>query len=361
VGLFGEIRREFVARPDAAKGQIVFKWPDHNVRKLTQLTVQADETALFMRDGKLAGTLPPGRHTLESSEIPFLGALLDAATGGNFFLSEIYFVSTREVPDLPFGGVVDDVIDAETQLAVGLRVFGEYSLRVLDAQALILGLVGTRDMTTNAQITDWMREQLLKVLRTGVVSHIVDRAWPILGIASHTEEIERETLERVRAQIAGYGLEVARLGNFTISLSETDAATLKNFRRDASYTKLAGGFTQYGAGEALRGIGEGAAQGGGNVGGAVLGMGLGLGGLVGGILGTPVANAPQANPSPAAASPQSPSSACGACGAQHAPDARFCPQCGASTVTAQTCAQCGAVGAPGMKFCAACGTKFAGA
>jgi hypothetical protein len=43
MGIFGqEVRREFIARPDTAKGQILFKWPDTNIRKLTQLTVEQD-------------------------------------------------------------------------------------------------------------------------------------------------------------------------------------------------------------------------------------------------------------------------------------------------------------------------------
>ncbi len=71
MGLFGnEVRREFIARPDAAKGQILYKWPDTNIRKLTQLTVEQDEQAVFFRDGQVQGTVNPGRSTLDSSEIP---------------------------------------------------------------------------------------------------------------------------------------------------------------------------------------------------------------------------------------------------------------------------------------------------
>src|SRR5438445_12782763 len=79
MGLFGnEVRREFIARPDAAKGQILYKWPDLNIRKWTQLTVEQDELAVFFRDGRFEGTVQPGRATLDSSEIPFLGRLVDA-------------------------------------------------------------------------------------------------------------------------------------------------------------------------------------------------------------------------------------------------------------------------------------------
>src|SRR5207253_1665435 len=144
-----EVRREFIARPDTAKGQLLFKWPDTNIRKLTQLTVEQDELAVFFRDGRVQGTIQPGRVTLDSSEIPFLGILVDAASGGNLFRTELYFISTREFPNLPFGGAVDNVMDPQTNLGVGLRVFGEYSLKVIEPQSLIVNLVGTQNLSTN--------------------------------------------------------------------------------------------------------------------------------------------------------------------------------------------------------------------
>jgi membrane protease subunit (stomatin/prohibitin family) len=358
----GEIRREFIARPDASKGQIVYKWPDTTIRKLTQLTVGADELAVFFRDGRVAGTFQPGRYTLDSTQIPFLGILVDAASGGNMFKTEVYFIGTHEFANLPFGGVVDNVVDTETSLAVGLRVYGEYSLKVVDPQALIVNLVGTQNLSTNDQITNWMRDMVLKALRSDVVSHIAANQWPILGIAAHTPEIESDTLATVQEHVKSYGVQIARMGNFTISLSDEDAATLKNYRRDVSYTKLAGGFTQYGAGAALRGIGEGAAKGESGAGNAaLLGIGVGLSNLFAG-----AAQAPGAPPPPAAPAPPPPPAApaapggvtCGQCGAASRPGAKFCAECGAGLAPAPAhCAACGTELAPGSKFCASCGTK----
>lgn len=381
MGLFGEVRREFIARPDQAKGQILYKWPDTNIRKLTQLTVEQDELAVFFRDGRVQGTINPGRCTLDSSEIPFLGALVDAASGGNLFKTELYFVSTREFPNLPFGGMIDNVVDPETTLAVGLRVFGEYSLKAVEPQSLILNLVGTQNIQTNDQVTDWMREQLLKVLRTDVVSHVVSQNWPILGIAAHTEEIEQETLEKVQAYVSSYGLQIMRLGNFTISIKEDDEETLKRYRRDAQYTKLAGGFQQYSVGEALQGVGEGAAQGGGAGNPAVLGIGLGLGGMVTGAGQTVAAggqvqvrcgncgtlNAENAkfcsscgqalSPAPA---PAGAVIACPSCGTKNAATAKFCSSCGTSlqAPTTVACPQCGTESPAGTRFCPNCGTNL---
>ncbi|HSO93918.1 MAG TPA: SPFH domain-containing protein [Candidatus Dormibacteraeota bacterium] len=358
MSLFGqEVRREFIARPDTAKGQILFKWPDANIRKLTQLTVEQDELAVFFRDGLVQGTIQPGRVTLDSSEIPFLGRLVDAATGGNLFRTELYFISTREFPNLPFGGAIDNVVDPQTNLGVGLRVFGEYSLKVIEPQSLILNLVGTQNLSSNDQITDWMREQLLKTLRTDVTSHVVSSGWPLLGIAAHTDDIESETIAQVQRNIDSYGLQIVRLGNFTITLKPEDEDKLKGFLKDVQYTKLAGGFQQYAAGEALLGAGQGLAQGPGQGGGnpAFLGVGLGMGGLIAGQAGQTVAAGGQIQVR------------CPQCHALNAENAKFCNTCGQALSPAPApvgatvvCPKCQTQNAATAKFCINCGQGLTG-
>ncbi len=69
--------REFIAVPDDKKNQIVFKWPDHNIRKFTRAIVNADELALFVNTGQVVGTMGPGRHQIDADEIPGLGILID--------------------------------------------------------------------------------------------------------------------------------------------------------------------------------------------------------------------------------------------------------------------------------------------
>src|SRR2546423_14504766 len=351
MGLFGEIRGDFIPSPDQAKSQILYKWPDTNIRKLPQLTVEQDEVAVFFRDGLVQGTITAGRCSLDSSEIPFLGMLVDAASGGNLFKTEIYFISTREFPSLPFGGMIDNVVDPDATLALGLRVFADYSLKAVEPQSLILNLVGTRNIQTNDQVTDWMREQLLKVLRTDVTSHIVSQNWPILGIAAHTDEIEQATLAKVQGFINSYGLQIVRLGNFTISIKEEDEEALKRYRKDAQYSRLAGGFQQYSVGEALQGVGEGAAQGGGAGNPAVLGIGLGLGGMVTGA-GQTVAAGGQVQVR------------CGKCGTLNSENAKFCSNCGQTLAPAPApagavvaCPSCGTQNASTAKFCSNCGAS----
>ena len=344
MSLFGhpsDLNRQFIARPDSAKQDILYKWPDMNIRKLTQVTVQPDETALFFKEGKFAGTLPQGRSSMDGALIPFLGDLVDWASGGNLYRAELYFVGTREFVSLPFGGPIDNIEDPETGLAVGLRVFGEYALVIQEPATVILKLVGTRQ-ASNDLITDWAREQLLKALRTSLVKKLTAEKWPVLGLAGRTSDIEAALMSDVQEPLAAYGIKITRLGNITVSLSPEDEQTLKGLRKDTAYTRLAGGFREYGVGAALKGIGEGAAIGGN--GSAALGVGMGLGGLVAGVgvAATPTAGAAGAT--------------CPSCHAANAPGAKFCSSCGTSmSPKGMHCTQCGTAASSGAKFCANCG------
>ena len=278
-GLKAEAQRNFIARDDAAKDFIIYKYPEHNVRMLTQLTVAADEIALFVKDGQVVGQLGPGRHSLDSSNVPFLGALLDKFTGGNMFIAEIYFVTTREFPSLKFGGPIGEMRDPDSGLGIGTMVYGDFSLRVTDPQKLVVGLVGMRK-ASNDEFLGWFKNQVLKVTRDRIAELIVKKKWPLLDVTSgaYTEEIEVEVIAGCKPHVDPYGISIVRFGNFTISIKPEDETTLKKLTKDVAYSKLAGGFQQYAQGQAMLGAAEGMSKGGGEgAGGALQGMGMGMG------------------------------------------------------------------------------------
>ncbi|QDE85149.1 MULTISPECIES: SPFH domain-containing protein [Myxococcus] len=277
----GETKRNFIARADSAKGDIIYKYPENNVRMLTQLTVDADEVALFVKDGKVEGKLGPGRHSLDTNNIPFLSRLIEGFTGGNLFISEIFFVSTREFAGVKFGGPIGDVRDPETGLGIGTMVYGDFSIRVTDPERLVVGLVGM-GRTGNEELLGWFKNQVLKVTRDRIAELLVKKRWPLLDVTSgaYTEEIETEVISGLKPHVDGYGLTVVRMGNFHVSIKEEDEATLKKLGKDVAYSRLAGGFQQYAQGQAMLGAAEGMAKGGdggGGAGNALGGMGMGMG------------------------------------------------------------------------------------
>src|SRR5215510_5941849 len=353
MGFLNEARREFIAAPDEAKSQIVYKWPDHNIRKFARCIVEPDAVAVFMSQGQLMGVLGPGQHRLEASELPFLGMFVDWGSNSNAFKAELYFVGAREYPRCRFGGRLDEVQDPQTGLIVTLRAFGEYALHVTDPARLILNLVGTVDVTNNEAITDWVTQQLLKCTRSGVTSQLMSGAWQILGLSMHRADIEQGTLEESNNELANYGIAITRLGNLDINLDEDDNARLKKLAGDTAYSRLAGGYLQAAQAEMMQGAGQGMAQGGAAVTPMFLGAGLGMGQM----MGAPQ-QAPQYPPPPApgfagGGQGYAPSAPPAPPMQQQAPPAPA-PVADATAVAMMACPSCQNQVRVGAKFCDSC-------
>jgi membrane protease subunit (stomatin/prohibitin family) len=225
--LAGEEPAQRVTRNPAEKGALLSRYRGFELGASAEVTVEADESAVFVSDGSVLGSLGPGTWQLSGDEARFLSAVVDPQ-GGQFKCS-LYFV-TGGVRTLPFGGMLDTVADPQTGLGVGLRGFGEYSLRVVDPAALVPGLVVGRRLETDEEIKAWLRDSLVGVLRTVLVAHITGDGWPVLGLSAHTEQVEQETIQRVNPEIADTGLAIDRIVSLTVSLKEEDEAALKRFR-----------------------------------------------------------------------------------------------------------------------------------
>ena len=281
-----------VARPDDAKSQVVWKHPDPTIPMKSQLTVEADERAVFFKDGKVVRTMDAGRYTLDTANLPFLSDLIDSFTGGNVLIAEVFFVNIREHTGNKFGGRVGHVEDPKSGVPVETMVHGEFSFRVTDPERLILGLVGM-GRAESYTVRSWMKEQVLKVIRDRIAELLVKNKWPLLDVTSgaYTEELEKAVLEGIDEHVASYGIDVVRLGNFVIDIDDEDAKNLKRLYTDAAYLRTVGGvgqYQQFAAGKAMMGAGEGMAKGGGAgggegggaagglLGGAGLGVGFGL-------------------------------------------------------------------------------------
>ena len=364
------VKEMMIARPDEAKHLIIYKHPDETVPMYSQLTVDADEVGVFFRDGQVVGTLRAGRHTLDSSNIPFLSNLIDSFTGGNVFKAEVFFVSTREIPSVKFGGRIGSQEDPKTGMAVETMVHGDFSFRVVQPERLIVGLAGMAKVD-NESFVGWFRDLFLKTIRDRIAELLVKQKWPLLDVTSgaYTEEIEEEVIKSVARHVESYGVQVIRIGNFVVSIKEEDERELKRLLKDAAYVRMAGGlggYQQLAMGKAMMGAGEGMAKGGEGGGAAMAGAGMGMGFGMAQMMaqqqmlaqqqaaqqhGMPQAGYPQGTPQAPPGQPGVPQGT--------GPQVK-CPACGAMTVPGKFCSECGkplAPPAPVKKFCPNCGTE----
>ncbi len=318
------IQRLFIEMPDDQKDHVAWKWPDQQIVQHSVVNVDLDYQAVFTNLGKVIGTLGPGRHSLDDGASLALGWLVDRLTGDAYYDAELYFVTTRDITNLQFGGPVDNLTDGPTGLVVTLRVYGELAFRVTDPSLLLAKLIGTDGVEDfNGAISTWVSDQTLAAIRS-VLPDLVSQHG-VLAMGQLQDATGDAALAKANLKLAAYGLAVTTFAELNVNLPDSDAQEIKQFAAAKAYTGVAGSFDQAVRGEAALEIAHGVADG--NVGaqpGIVAGM----------MMGVPVA--PGASPSVAPAPvPTQPApvaagmtSFCTQCGSAVPAGAHFCPKCG---------------------------------
>lgn len=335
--------REFIAVPDERKNQLVYKWPDNAIRRFSRALVGIDETALFVRSGEVVAVMGPGRHRIDADALPGLGAIVDSLTGGNCYRAELYFVATREITGVPFGGRLTDITDPVSAQVVSLRTHGEFALTARDPAVLITSLVGSTDLTDSSRLHEWSAALLVKAMKVAVTQRITRGEWSVLGISGHLPDIEGAVVRDANIALYDYGLRIARIGDVDISLVPEDAQRLKRLAKDRTYIGLAGDLQRYAAAELALGASAGLSASGGDA---------------NSVLATSLAYSTLRSPTVPAVPPwsavQRQAPACGGCGGLLGDDARFCPACGRER-PASPCGSCGAELPAAARFCSRCG------
>ena len=304
------LQRLFIEMPDHAKDRIAWKWPDQQIIQHSQLNVDVDYQAVFTNLGKVIGVMGPGRYTLDDGASLALGWLVDRLTGNAYYDAEVYFVATRDIPNVEFGGPVDSLTDGPSGLVVTLRVFGELAFEVVDPAVLLGKLIGTGAQGDfNTEISTWVKDQTLGAIRAVLPDLVSEHG--VLAMGQLQAATAEAALSKANESLRGYGLAVSSFAELNVNLPDGDARQLKQFAATKAYSALSGSFDSAVRGQAALQIADGIASG--NVGaqpGIVAGMMLGV---------------PVSPPAGAATG----SRFCSQCGSGIAPGARFCSQCGA--------------------------------
>ncbi|MCR5060531.1 MAG: SPFH domain-containing protein [Saccharofermentans sp.] len=123
----------------------IWKHPKEDFNTLTQLIVHESQEAIFMMNGEALDLFGPGRHTLETQNIPKLGKYIKATTQDMTpFHCEVYFINKAVQMGIKWG--TDSkvrYIDPDSGLPLELGASGEMNLQVADSRKLLLKLVGT--------------------------------------------------------------------------------------------------------------------------------------------------------------------------------------------------------------------------
>ena len=367
----------------------VWKHPCENFNTSSQLIVHESQEAVFFLNGQALDLFGPGRHTLETQNLPLLRAVTSLPTDGKTpFHCEVYFINKTEQMAIRWG------TDSRVQyreptygfpLSIGAN--GEMALRVHDARKLLVKLVGTERVLDRERLTAYFRGILMTKVKTYIAQVMRADAINIFEIDENLERFSAELRERLRPDFLDYGVEPVRFNVTAIVKPDGDPQYEKfkelHFRQyaDIAEAKLKQqtdviraqteaqkvvidsqaqatkrrqeGYTYQQ--ERSFDVAQDAARN--EAVGQFANMGLGLGMMagVGSAIGGTVTDALKG----LADVPQG-ARFCEQCGAPLTLGAAFCEECGAPQDMPKACTQCGFVFTRPGKFCPRCGAKREG-
>jgi membrane protease subunit (stomatin/prohibitin family) len=288
---------------DDSHRTLVWRFPRyHNqIKNGAKLIVRPGQEAIFVHQGKIADQFGPGTYVLQSRNLPVLSTLAGWPHGFDSpFKAEVYFVATRQVTDLKWGTPNPVMMRDPDFGPIRVRAFGTYTIKAVDARALLTELVGTDSSFESDEISELLRS----IVNSEFADLVANASVPVLDLASNYQELSGQLREAVRRRVREvFGLDVPQLYIVNVSLpaeveQALDARTSMNLVGDLA------AYQQYQIGQSMP---VAAANPSGGLAGAGVGVGMGMAmarqmvpgtdGQMGG--GVPSAAVPPIGPAPA--------------------------------------------------------------
>ena len=355
------------------------KGDDNIITNGSVIAVANGQCMLIVEQGQIVDMCAePGEYTYDTSTEPslFTGDLGESIKGvfqniGKRFTfggeapkdQRVYYFNTKELTGNKYGTpspVPFRVVDqrAAVDLDIGIRCFGEYSIRLKNPMLFYTNVCGnvSEDFKTE-QIAGQMKTELLTALQPAFAK-ISEMGIRYSSLPGHTLELAEALNEQLSSRWRDLrGIEIVSFGVSSVKANEEDEQMIKEMQRNAAFLDPSRAAAHL-VGAQASAMQSAAAKP--NAGPAMAFMGMGMAGQMGGMnaqnlyqMGAQQQPAPTPAPAPAPA-PAAPSGWVCSCGATAT--GKFCPECGKPKPAADgwTCS-CGAVNKG--KFCAECGAK----
>ncbi|MFT7612044.1 MAG: membrane protease subunit (stomatin/prohibitin family) [Parvicellaceae bacterium] len=270
----------------------------NEIKNGAQLTVRPGQVAVFINEGQIADVYQPGKHRLETANMPILSTLKGWKHGFNSpFKAEVLFVKTTQMTDQKWGTKNPITLSDPRFGMFDIRAFGTYALKVTDAPKFITEVVGTDPNFTVEEITGQLRS--LVVTRTS--DAIAETELPVEKYASNLNEISADVHGRMTLDFESYGLSLATFFVENISMPDDIKKEIFELSRLTSQVDL-DKLTKLKTAKAIEKAAENEGMAGGGMG---MGMGFAMANTMGQTLGGAAAQ-PAQQPAPAAAGAPAP-------------------------------------------------------
>ena len=190
----------------------VWKHPCEDFNTTTQLIVHESQEAVFFMNGQALDLFGPGRHTLETENIPFLKKLLNLPTGGKTpFHCEVYFINKTEQMSIRWGTDSKvEYIEPTYQFPIAIGANGEMTIAVEDSRNLLINLVGTEAMLDRQHLISYFRSFLMTRVKTYLAQAMRNESINIFEIDERLEDFSKGIHEKLKPDFSEYGIDLRK-------------------------------------------------------------------------------------------------------------------------------------------------------
>jgi len=211
MGLMDYLKTQFleiIQWEDDSRDTISWRFPDEDkeIKRGAQLIVRESQTCQFIYLGQFGDTFGPGKHTLQTDNIPILSTLKGWKYGFESpFKADIYFVNTRLFTGNKWGTSNPVMLRDRDFGIVRARAFGTFDFKVVDVKTFLKEVAGTDHQFRLDEFADTMRSRIVSVFTDALASSNV----PVLDVASRYSELGDALLPVINPQLtAKYGIEM---------------------------------------------------------------------------------------------------------------------------------------------------------
>ena len=316
-------------------GDIIYKFPDQGIKNKTKLIVMEHQEAVFFLDGRAVNSFGPGKHILTSTDLnnPKDG---EQSAGSSLMDADVFFINKSEIPNLKWGTKHPiQIIDPVYKIAIPLRAFGNYSVRINDAKSLLMMAIGSWNAYTSEKIGNVLRDQIIISKLQDLISEtMINQNLSVLHISTYIDELSIASKLKIADDFTSFGIELVRFVIESINIPEDDESVIRLKKALAVKAEIEiMGEDDYKLTRAMDTLEKAAGH-----------AGSEIGKVIPEILKDDETDERLV--------------VCPECKTNNKADSKFCSNCGSELVLTKACPSCNKKIKSGLKFCPECGANL---
>lgn len=361
-------------KPSSNEFVFAYRYPKTNLSTNTQLIVYESQEAFLFSKGQLMGKFGPGKHTLDTENLPVLRTFFGIPFGGkNPFTAEVWIVNKLYPANLGWTVGNIPIHDTDYQAMLPLIANGQYGLYVSDPEKFLLKMVGTKEVFTESDMLSQVKGELSTKSKSAIVQFMMNQGVGFKSVSAHLDMLSEYIKTTLLPFWGEYGLEMTKfyVSDIGIDTSMPEGRKVSEALATQSSMSITGHSWQQ---EQMFGMANNAVDQMGNASGSnsliagLMAMNM-VGGMTGGGGALGLLTPHTAQPTfggnqggqPGAVGQQNSNGGvakeiyCANCSKKHLSTERFCPHCGSEY---NPCPRCGADNPKQARRCVSCGTSL---